>query len=66
MVTAEFLTIYGVLFERSHSAYGVVGGVLAFMLLIQFVSQVLLFGGELCKVVATGGGDTKAALTLQK
>jgi hypothetical protein len=35
------------------------------MLLMQFVSQVLFFGGELCKVVATGGGDTKAAMTLQ-
>ena len=65
VVTAEFLTIYGVLFGRSHSAYGLVGGVLAFMLLMQFVSQVLFFGAELCKVVATGGGDTKAAMTLQ-
>ena len=63
--SAEFLTIYGVLFGRSHSAYGVVGGVLAFMLLMQFVSQVLFFGAELCKVVATGGSDRKAAMTLQ-
>src|SRR5262245_18030863 len=65
VATAEFLTIYGIFFGSSHSAYGVVGGVLAFMLVMNFVSQVLFFGAELCKVVATGGADTNAAITLQ-
>jgi len=64
VITAEILTIYGVFFGRSHSAYGFVGGVLAFMLLMKFVSEVLFFGAEFCKVMATGGADTKAAITL--
>jgi membrane protein len=54
VATAELLTLYGMFFGSSHSAYGVVGGILAVMLLMNIVSQVLFYGAELCKVVATG------------
>jgi membrane protein len=60
VVAAEFLALYGVFFGSSHSAYGVVGGVLAVMLVMNIVSQVLFFGAELCKVVATGTGAAKS------
>src|SRR5262245_3896610 len=54
VIAAECLALYGVFFGKSHGAYGVVGGLLAVMLLMNVVSQVLFFGAELCKVVATG------------
>jgi membrane protein len=40
------------------STYSALGGVLAVMLWLNVVSQVLFFGAELCKVVATHGGDS--------
>jgi membrane protein len=67
-VTAgEFLSLYGFFFEKNPNAYGAIGGLLAVLLWMNVVSQVLFFGGELCKVVASGSrrpgrsGDTPAA-----
>ena len=54
LAAAEFFTLYGVFFGSSHGAYGVVGGLLAVMLLMNTVSQVLFYGAELCKIVASG------------
>ena len=54
VIAAEILSLYGAFFGSSHGAYGVVGGILAVMLLMNIISQVLFYGAELCKVVATG------------
>ena len=53
VAASELLALYGVLFGHSRSAYGALGALLAAMLWMNVVSQVLFFGGELCKVVAT-------------
>jgi membrane protein len=58
VAAGEFLTLYGFFFERNPNAYGAIGGLLAILLWMNIVSQVLFFGGELCKVVATSSsGD---------
>ena len=54
VVTTELLALYAAFFGSSHSAYGVVGGILALMLSMNIVSQFLFYGAELCKVKATG------------
>jgi uncharacterized BrkB/YihY/UPF0761 family membrane protein len=59
-VSGEFLAFSGVFFGNSASAYGALGGVLAAMVWMNIVSQVLFFGAELCKVVATRGGEPPA------
>ena len=56
VVTAEVLALYGVFFGNNRSASGALGGLLAVMLLMNVVSQVLFFGAELSKVVATRDG----------
>lgn len=60
VAASELLTLYAVFFGDSRSAYGALGAMLAFMLWLNIVSQVLFFGAELSKVVATpaprGGG----------
>ena len=67
VAAGEFLSLYGFFFEKNPNAYGAIGGLLAVLLWMNVVSQVLFFGGELCKVVANGGrsagrtGDTPAA-----
>jgi len=54
VAAGEFLALYGFFFEKNPNAYGAIGGLLAVLLWMNIVSQVLFFGGELCKVVATG------------
>jgi membrane protein len=51
-IAAEMLVFYGVVFGSSLGAYGAVGGFLMVLISLNIVSQVLFFGGELCKVVA--------------
>lgn len=53
VVASELLTLYAVVFGDGGSPYGALGTVLAFMLWLNIVSQVLFFGAELCKVIAT-------------
>jgi membrane protein len=54
VAAGEFLSLYGFLFEKNPNAYGAIGGLLAVLLWMNVVSQVLFFGGELCKVSAAG------------
>ena len=51
IVGTEILALYVVHFGGKFSAYGAIGGLLIFMLWIHSMSQVLFFGGELCKVI---------------
>jgi membrane protein len=53
VVASELLTLYATFFGDGGSPYGALGAVLAFMLWLNVVSQVLFFGAELCKVIAT-------------
>jgi membrane protein len=59
VIASELLALLGGLFGGlfGGSTYGALGGVLAVMLWMNVVSQVLFFGAELCKVVATHGGE---------
>jgi len=67
VAAGEFLSLYGFFFEKNPNAYGAIGALLAVLLWMKAVSQVLFFGGELCKVVANGSrsaggsGDTPVA-----
>src|SRR5215510_3073090 len=54
VAAGEVLSLYGLFFERNPNAYGAIGALLALLLWMNVVSQVLFFGGELCKVVAAG------------
>jgi membrane protein len=54
VAAGEVLSLYGLFFERNPNAYGAIGALLAVLLWMNLVSQVLFFGGELCKVVAAG------------
>ncbi len=56
LIAAEFLALYGVLFGDSFTAQGAIGGVLMIMLWMYVVSQLLFYGGELCKVIARRNG----------
>jgi membrane protein len=58
VAAGEFLALYGFFFERNPNAYGVIGALLAVLLWMKVVSQVLFFGGELCKVIAAGSSGT--------
>ena len=58
VIASELLALSGVFFGDSRSAYGALGAVLAIMLWMNIVSQVLFFGAELCKVVATRGAGS--------
>jgi membrane protein len=53
VVAAEFMAFYGDFFGRNQITYGVIGAILAIMLWMNVISQVLFFGAELCKVIAT-------------
>jgi membrane protein len=55
MVAAEFMALYGEFFGNDRTTYGVIGGMLAIMLWMNVICQVLFFGAELCKVIATSG-----------
>jgi membrane protein len=54
VAAGEFLALYGFFFEKNPSAYGAIAGLFAVLLWMNVVSQVLFFGGELCKVTAAG------------
>ena len=56
VVASELLAFSGGVLGGSRSMYGALGSVLAVMLWMNVVSQVLFFGAELCKVVATRAG----------
>lgn len=53
MIGAEVFALYGTAFGAGFGAYGAVGGVLLLMVWVNVVSQVLFYGAELCKVVAS-------------
>ncbi|HEY8550824.1 MAG TPA: YihY/virulence factor BrkB family protein [Vicinamibacterales bacterium] len=61
LIAAEILTLYGIFVGRSPSASGAIAGLLMIMLWMNVVSQVLFFGGELCKVMAAREGAIAAA-----
>jgi membrane protein len=66
IVGAEILTSYGAYVGENLGAYGAIGGLLILMLWINVTSQMLFFGAELCKVIAsrapaTAGGEARAA-----
>ncbi len=52
---AEILTLYFARFGASMNTYGALGAVLIVMLWMKFVSQMLFFGAELCKVISAPG-----------
>lgn len=54
VAAGEVLALYGFFFERNPNAYGAIGALLAVLLWMNIVCQILFFGGELCKAVATG------------
>jgi membrane protein len=60
VVAGELLAAYGAAVGSSGNAYGAIGGLLAIMIWLKTVSQVLFFGAELCKVVATGRSVTNS------
>lgn len=51
IIGAELLALYGSFGEAN--PYGAIGGVFIFMLWMNYVTQVLFYGAEVCKVVAT-------------
>jgi membrane protein len=59
VAAGELLALYGLFFENNPNAYGAIGGLLAALLWMNIVSQVLFFGGELCKVVSARGGKAE-------
>jgi membrane protein len=61
VIASELLAFFGGVLGSSRSAYGALGGTLAVMLWMSIVSQVVFFGAELCKVVATQDGGVPAA-----
>ena len=52
IIGAELLALYAASFG-DNSAYGAIGGIFAVMVWLKFVSVVLFYGAEVCKVVAT-------------
>jgi membrane protein len=65
IIGAELLALFGALFRRSPSTLGALGALLALMLWCNFVSQLLFYGAEVCKVshARDRAGDS-AALAL--
>jgi membrane protein len=51
VIGADLLALYASFGDSS--AYGAIGGLLVVMVWMKFVSQVLFYGAEVCKVVAT-------------
>jgi membrane protein len=51
IIGADLLALYASFGDNS--AYGAIGGLLVVMVWMKFVSKVLFYGAELCKVVAT-------------
>jgi membrane protein len=56
VAAGEVLSLYRLFFEKNPNAYGAIGALLAVLLWMNVVSQVLFFGGELCRVVAGSSG----------
>jgi membrane protein len=63
---AEFMALYGDFFGNDRTTYGVIGGMLAIMLWMNVICQVLFFGAELCKVIATSGITETGMNAIQK
>ncbi len=61
VAAGEVLSLYGLFFEKNPNAYGAIGALLAVLLWMNVVSQVLFFGGELCKVVADGSSGAASS-----
>lgn len=57
MIASEVVTLYGLFFAGSYTAWGVIGGLLMAMLWMNVVSQILFYGAELCKVMSGTGGS---------
>jgi membrane protein len=55
VVASEFLTFFGGFLAGDRRGFGALGGVLVVMLWMNIVSQLLFFGAEICKIVATQG-----------
>jgi uncharacterized BrkB/YihY/UPF0761 family membrane protein len=53
---AEILALYNAYLGKDFGPYGAIGDLLIIMLWINVVSQILFFGAELCKVVASRAG----------
>jgi len=51
IIGADVLALYASFGDNS--AYGAIGGLLVVLIWLKFVSQVLFYGAEMCKVVAT-------------
>jgi membrane protein len=62
VVGQHLLSLY---FARAagFSSYGVVGGLLAFIVYVYYSSQIILFGGELTQVVARWRNDPESLIT---
>jgi uncharacterized BrkB/YihY/UPF0761 family membrane protein len=58
IIGADLLALYASFGESS--PYGAVGGLLVVMLWINVMSQVLFYGAEVCKVVASGFDANKS------
>ena len=53
MVGTQSLALYGTFFGHNRTAYGAIGGVFAILIWMKFISQIVFFGAELCKVSIT-------------
>ena len=60
-VAIRVFGLYSLFFGNTHGAYGAIGALLVAMLLMNVMSQLLFFGGELCKVIATQQAGTTEA-----
>jgi membrane protein len=59
IIGAEMLVLSGAIFGVSPTPTGAMGGLLMVMFWMNLVSQVLFFGAEVCKVVATSAGEAR-------
>jgi membrane protein len=50
---AEILASYAAYLGGNLGAYGAIGGLLIIMLWINIITQMLFFGAELCKIIAS-------------
>jgi len=66
LIGAEILASFGTYIGGNLGAYGAIGGLLIAMLWINIMSQMLFFGGELCKVIACGAAPRGSPATLSR
>jgi membrane protein len=57
IIGAELLALYASFGEAN--PYGAIGGVFVVMLWMNYVTQVLFYGAEVCKVIATAPAETR-------